>query len=239
MKTYDLYLESGPQHKKTMVHVFDPLGCIANGPTTEEAMAATPDAIRIYLRFLKRTGETVDPKAAFKTRVAEHIAEAGNFIGQGTSYITYGPDLNPVTPREIETYLARFHAMRETLAHWVESQTDKQLDAVPRAGGRPARKIVLHVINGSAYLQPIVGTFPGLPSIHRAVERSELILAKAVRLVDSTVAERLRAATATQRRDVVQRTDHVRTMRKAIRRMLEHDWEHLAELARRPGGPKL
>ena len=28
-----------------------------------------------------------------------------------------------------------------------------------------------------------------------------------------------------------------RTLCKALRRILEHDWEHLAELARRPGGP--
>jgi hypothetical protein len=30
-----------------------------------------------------------------------------------------------------------------------------------------------------------------------------------------------------------------RTLRKALRRVLEHDWEHLAELSRRPGGPSL
>jgi hypothetical protein len=29
------------------------------------------------------------------------------------------------------------------------------------------------------------------------------------------------------------------TLRKALRRMLEHDWEHLAELSRRDGGPVL
>lgn len=238
MTEYALYLESGPKHKKTMVHVFELLGCIATGNTMDEALEAAPDAIRNYVRFLKHNGEDVDPEAPIKTRVAEHIAETAVFIGQGTSYITFGPDLEPVSPREIETCIARFHAMREQLASWVESQSPKQLDAEPR-NGRPARKVVLHVVNGSAYLQPIIGSFPGLPSIHHAVERSDLTLAEAIRLVDTTVAERLRKATPEQRRAVVQRPDHVRTMRKALRRMLEHDWEHLAELSRRPGGPKL
>jgi hypothetical protein len=32
---YDLYLESGPKRKKTMVHVLDLLGCIVHGPTTD------------------------------------------------------------------------------------------------------------------------------------------------------------------------------------------------------------
>ena len=55
--TYALYLESGPQRRKTMVHALDLLGCVAVGPTTDAALAATPAAIRAYLRFLARHGE--------------------------------------------------------------------------------------------------------------------------------------------------------------------------------------
>jgi hypothetical protein len=29
---HDLYLESGPKRRKTMVHVLDLLGCVAVGP---------------------------------------------------------------------------------------------------------------------------------------------------------------------------------------------------------------
>ena len=46
MTEYALYLESGPKHKKTMVHVLGLLGCIAQGPTTEAALEAAPQAIR-------------------------------------------------------------------------------------------------------------------------------------------------------------------------------------------------
>jgi len=60
---YGLYLEPGPKRRKTMVHVLDLLGCIANAPTTEDALAATPEAIEAYLRFLKRIGEDIDPDA--------------------------------------------------------------------------------------------------------------------------------------------------------------------------------
>jgi predicted RNase H-like HicB family nuclease len=35
-----------------MVHVLDILGCIAQGPTTESALEATPDVIHTCLRFL-------------------------------------------------------------------------------------------------------------------------------------------------------------------------------------------
>ncbi len=73
MQTYKLYLESGPKKKKTMVHVLDVLGCIAKGPTSDDALNRTPEAIRAYLRFLKRHGEAVKPDGEFETVVAEHI----------------------------------------------------------------------------------------------------------------------------------------------------------------------
>lgn len=239
MTMYDLYLESGPMHKKTMVHVLSLPGCIANGPTTEAAVEATPEAIRAYLWFLKRHGESVQADGEIRTRVAEHFDRPAVFIGQGSPYIDFGPDLEPMTPGEVREATARFHYMRETLAEWAESQTEEQLSAPPRGGGRTARSIVLHVLNGSGYLTPVLGTFKGLSSLDRAVERGELSLAEAVRKVDAAVAERLPAATAEQRRAVMQRENHVRTLRKGVRRLLEHDWEHLYELARRPGGPVL
>lgn len=54
MTVYGLYAESGPRHKKTMVHVLDLLGCVVRGATTEDALAAAPEAIRDYLAFLRR-----------------------------------------------------------------------------------------------------------------------------------------------------------------------------------------
>jgi predicted RNase H-like HicB family nuclease len=240
MTTYDLYLESGAQYKKTLVHILDLLGCVVTGPTTEDALEATPDAIRAYLRLLKRTGENVDPKAPMKTRVAQHIIGAAQVIGMDSSYITFDPDLKPVTPRDIETYAARFHALREELATWVESQSDKQLDAKPKAGGRPARKVILHLMNATGYLSPLVGTIRGMSALTTAAERGAIPLPAALRQVDAVIAESLRAATPAQRRAIGHLSpERTRTVRKAIRRTLEHDWEHLAELSRRPGGPTL
>jgi predicted RNase H-like HicB family nuclease/uncharacterized damage-inducible protein DinB len=238
MMEYALYLESGPKQRKTMVHVFQLLGCVATGPTTEAALEATPDAIRGYLRFLKRHGERVDPEAPVNTRIAEHIAETAIFIGQGSPYITFGPDLEPVSPREIETFLARFQWMREELASWVETQSDKQLDAKPQ-GGRSARAIVLHVMSVGGYLSAALGGAPGFGTVQAKAERGEISLAEGLRTIAALAAERVRAATPEQRRAVLQRPKDVRTLRKALRRTLEHDWEHLAELSRRPGGPKL
>lgn len=56
MITYPLYPESGPKRRNTMVHMLALVGRIAARPTTEAAPAATPNAIRASLRFLRRHG---------------------------------------------------------------------------------------------------------------------------------------------------------------------------------------
>jgi len=241
MASYGLYLESGPKRRKTMVHVLDLLGCIANGPTTDEALAATPDAIRSYLRFLRRHGERFDDRGALTTRVVEHVTDGLYLLGGGSPDIVFGPDLKPVTARDIETFLARFHAMREELAAWAARQSARALDAVPRDRGRTARAILLHILAvPGAYLSPAVGGTKGFSRVQTQAERDELPLPEALLRVDAMAAEVVRSTTPTQRKAIHRYPKgDVRTLRKALRRMLEHDWEHLAELSRRPGGPAL
>jgi len=222
-----------------MVHVLELLGCIANGPTTEDALDATPEAIRAFLRFMKRNGEAVDPEEPFTTSVAEHVME-GDWLGNGSPYLVFGPDLVPITGDEIEALFRRFERLREEIAGWAEKQGDEQLERVPAAGGRSARAILLHVLGPTgAYLATAVGGTTGFSRIHTLAERGEMPVAAALRQTASMAAERALATTPEQRSAIIQRPKDVRTLRKAIRRTLEHDWEHLAELSRRPGGPKL
>ena len=93
MATYDLYLESGPQKKKTLAHVLDLLGCVVQSDTADEAVAAAPDTIRAYLDFLGRHGEKLDASAKIETRIAAHNTD-GLFSGQAI----WPQDLNPLAP---------------------------------------------------------------------------------------------------------------------------------------------
>ena len=240
MTAHDLYLESGPRRRKTMVHVLDLLGCVAVGPTTEAALAATPEAIRAYRRFLHRHGEPVGhPDAPVASRVVEHVTE-GDWLGNGSPYLLFGPDLTPITDEETETYLRRFRWLREELAAWAASQADEELDAAPAGGGRPARAVLLHVLGATGgYLSAALGGAPGFGRVHGAAERGELGLADALHRTAELAADRVHVATPEQRVAGRELPGGRRTLRQALRRMLEHDWEHLAELSRRPGGPVL
>jgi predicted RNase H-like HicB family nuclease/uncharacterized damage-inducible protein DinB len=235
---YGLYLESGPRRRKTMIHVLDLLGCVAVGPTTDEALAATPDAVRAYLHFLRRHGESVDPDAPFTTEVVEHITE-GDWLGNGSPYLMFEPDFEPVTDEEIETYLRRFRWMREELAGWADSCPEPQLDERPAAGGRSGRAVLLHVLGATgAYLAAALGGAPGFSATARAAERGELNVPDALLRSAALAEQRVRATSPEERAAVRELPAGPRTLRQALRRMLEHEWEHLSELARRPGGPR-
>jgi predicted RNase H-like HicB family nuclease len=244
--TYSLYLESGPKHRKTMVHVLDLPGCVAVGPTTDEAIAAMPEGIRAFLRFLGRhgfsdsNGEPFDPGASFETVMAEHVTE-GEWLGNGSPYVTFGPDFEPLDERDLEVLATRFGCLCEELAAWADTRSAEELDAAPVGGyGRTARAILLHVLGSiGGYLSAALGGAPGFSSLTTAAERGEVSLPDAMRGVAELAAERLRATTPAERAAVRTRPKDVRTLRKALRRMLEHTWEHLAELSRRPGGPAL
>lgn len=236
---YALYLESGPKRRKTMVHVLDLLGCVAVGPTTEAAVEAAPESISAFLRLLKRCGEDVDPESPFTTHVEEHITE-GTWLGNGDPYIVFEPDKAPLSQEELVLLTNRAVCLREALAAWAESASPEELDARAEGSSRSSRDILLHVLAPTgAYIAPVLGTVRGVSALHTQAERGQLPIADALRQSMALVEEKLQAATEAQRTQPVTRPKEVRTLRKSIRRTLEHDWEHLAELSRRPGGPKL
>lgn len=239
MTGYGLWLESGPKKRTTMVHVLDLLGCVAVGPTTPEAVAATPDAIAAYRRFLHRHGEAIDLADPIETTVVEHVTE-GDWLGNGSPYLTFDRDLAPMDDEaEIGRLLTRSAAILEALAAWVETQPDEALDTEPEKG-RSARGIVLHVLGTQGvYFSAALGGAPGFGRVHGAAERGELPLAEALRCTIPMTAELVRSTTPEQRAGVRHLSSRTYTLRKAFRRQLEHPWEHLAELSRRPGGPDL
>ncbi len=232
--TYALYLESGPQRKSTLVHVIDLLGCAWFAPTTDEAVAAAPEEISAYLRYLKRHGEKVDPKAPIATRVAEHITE-GDFLGHGSPQAVYTPDRKPVTPSELATYLRRLEWSRADLLALIANVSAKALDAKP-AKGRSLRDILLHVLGSdSGYLANALGAVKAVNAPINAAGRGELDVRIALQEARDAATGRLRALTPAERAFVKEHPSGARTMRKTIRRMLEHEWEHRREIAGRLG----
>ncbi len=138
MPEYALYLESGPQHRKTQVHVLDLLGCIAQGPITDAALVATPTAIQRWLRFLKQHGEPVDPAAPFTTRVADHVMQ-GAWLGNGDPVSGFGPDFDPLSVAELDGYLRHLAWLGADCINLIRAVPLEQQAVAPEGSKRSVR----------------------------------------------------------------------------------------------------
>ena len=228
MTTYALHLESGPQRKKTLVHVLDLLGCVVQADTTDEAIAAAPDAIRAYLRFLRRHGEEVDPNEKIETRLAEHNTE-GLFSGQAP----WPQDLKPLAPAALARYVRWLDWSRADLLALVKGIDEKGLRAKP-AQGRSLRDILLHVLDADkSYVYGLVGPLKAMGEPTNAADRGDLDLRIALKEARAAAIDRLRALTPAERRTVRKAGQSTYSAHRVIRRMLEHEWEHRREIAAR------
>jgi uncharacterized damage-inducible protein DinB/predicted RNase H-like HicB family nuclease len=231
MTTYDLYLESGPRRKKTMVHVPALLGCVANGPTTEEGLELTPGAIRDFEAFLARHDPSIVPSTAVDLRVAEHVTE-GIWLGNGDPSIVFATDLEPLSEEELEACIQHLGWMHEELLELVGGLSDAQLDEKPPRG-RPIRQILAHTLESEASYMTAFGRIEGLPGAGSILTKQEGDLLSWLGYVRAQEYARLRALTPEERSQPFIHWKHTRTARKVLRRMLEHQWEHLVEIRAR------
>jgi predicted RNase H-like HicB family nuclease len=225
VKTYDLYAESGPMMKKTVVHVPALLGCRARGDTTQQAIDNAPEAICAFLRLLERAGEHVDPKDRFKTGLAEHNT-SGGFLG--SAYLP--TDAEPMQKRESGLLMTRLNAVHGELRRITTDLTPKQLTKAP-ATGRPIGQILRHVCAEGGYLRGVSGA----SRLMTDVDRGRIAALDALDQMFALELERLRTMSAEERSSVVMRGQSPWTVRYAVRQMLEHAWEHYVEIAERLG----
>lgn len=159
MTVYQLYVESGPQRKKTMVHVAGLLGCTANGPTTEAALARTPAAIRAFLGVLQRHGAAMESAAEVQTEVALHLTEGG-WLGNGDPLVDWPGDFDPLTEAERDDLVLRMQWLRDEMLTLVANLAPEQWTEKP-ATGRTIREIFQHVFGAEySYLRGAFGKLP-------------------------------------------------------------------------------
>lgn len=233
MTHYALYLESGPRQRKTMVHVVDLLGCIAQGATTPEVLEATPEAIRTFLRFLNRHDTQVSPEADISTSIAAHIME-GHWLGNGDPTPGFAPDFQTLTPEDMETYLQRLTWLHADLLDLIRPLSPEKLLAKPEGSGRSIFHILEHMAESQGvYLRYLVGKVPELSEVLKTVKVGPQEIPTALIQLWEITQSRMRATTQEERSQFVAHGQVTWTARRAMRRMLEHDWEHLVEIANR------
>ena len=227
---FDVYIETGPKHRKTMTHVLSLAGTTAMGETTEAALENTRDAIRDRVEFLHRHGENHPDPQPIELNVAEEDTTTG-FLGYAQS--VFGPDLEPLTPAELKRHVRWAEWSREELLEVARAQRGG-LRSGPAGKGRTPAEILAHVAGSeAAYLYSVVGPVDGLRDAIKQVENNPDDPWDALGRARHIMIDRMLALTPEERTAVVQRGKSRRTARRMLRRTLEHEWEHVLELRAR------
>ena len=232
---FDVYLESGPHQRRTWIYVPSLPGCSTIAPTSDEAPAAARAAILERIDFLRRHGETVPDPEPMELVVAGHVIER-KVLGFGQ--MVFSTDLAPLKPDEAARQLRWAEWSREELVAAARAQT-LPLAEKPAGGGRSAAAILAHVAGAEwSYATSTLGSIPGGGAILAAVESTaETAPWDALEAERTALLTRLRAMTPDELVRVVDRGGGKppRTARRMLRRLLEHEWEHVIELRARLG----
>ncbi len=232
---YALYLESGPQHRKTWIYVPGLPGCSTVAATSDGAIDAATAAIHERLDFLRRHGESVADFEPVDAVVAGHAVER-KYLGfaQGT----FPSDRLPMTADEATRELRWAEWSREELVAAARAQP-RALAEKPAAGGRSAAAILSHVAGSEwSYASSTLGTIAGGGALIAAIEAAGEEPWAALAAERDALLARLRLMAPEELTRVVDRGEGrpSRSARRMMRRLLEHEWEHVLELRSRVAG---
>ena len=235
MKDYRLNLESGPRHRKTIAHMPDLPGCIAQSATTATVIEASPDAIRVFLGFLKRHGEAVDVQSCFTVTISEHVTQ-GIWLANGDPPSGFKTDFYPLTSEELADDVRRLTWMQADLLERVRPLTAAARAVLPDEHQRSVDQILVHIAETNCmHVRYQVGPVAGAAEALKAVRLNPENLLETLPSLWHILDDRLANLTTDERERQVPHGQVTWTAQRALRRLLEHTWAHLLEIARRQG----
>lgn len=215
-----------------MVHVPELLGCTASGPSTEDALAITPDAIRAFLQFLHTHGEPVNLSDEIELELVEHVME-GVWLGNGDPSVVFAPDLDPLSEADVDQYTRWLSWMGADLRELILPLGENELQEPPAPKGRSIQAILEHILEAEYAYIYAYGRIDGLPASGSIISKRTGPLLDWIDFVRAREIERLKSLSEVERNTPFIHWKYTRTGHKVLRRMLEHLWEHLVEIKTR------
>lgn len=229
---YAAYLE-GTEGGPWMGHILALPGCMVRAADRDEVLVALPRAIQAFHAWRRGHGEAAPgDEEPVELEVAGEVQGAGPFRPGDTAAL-FPPDREPVTREELEAYLRLMVHARADLVALAGDLCDEFLDWEPAPGSWALRRVLRHIGNAEQWYVSRLVPPESLPPEWEDDEG--LPLWEFLEMERRTAVERLRALTAEERAAVfypIAWTDHrdeAWTLRKALRRFLEHEREHTAQ----------
>jgi uncharacterized damage-inducible protein DinB/predicted RNase H-like HicB family nuclease len=235
MACYAAYLEIA-RDGRCLAHVLALPGCILRASSRSEALDGLPQTIRDHCDWLRRHGETAPCAGeSIQIRVVQEILGSGPF-DPGDAAALFAPDLDPVTAGEMERYLRLMGHARTDLLALVKDLSGEVLDWECDPGAFTIRQVLRHLGNAEEWYVSRLVPPDTLPREWDGDEN--LPTFEFIEMERRTVVTRLRQLTEAERSEVVHPTrwtehpEEAWTVRKALRRALEHERQHTAQIRR-------
>jgi len=158
----------------------------------------------------------------------------GPWLGNGNPAIGFTPDFEPLKLPQRDHYLARLTWLHDDILNLIRDLSSDDLVAEPQVKGRSIYHILTHLAESEyAYLQAALRKTPGLHAAMQATKDHPEEIAGTLTGFWQASTDRLQGLTAIELEQQVQRGQVLWTARRMFRRLLEHSWEHLQEIADR------
>ena len=217
-----------------MAHVLALPGCIVRSPAREDALRQLPAAIAVYYAWLRSHGEPAPaPSAPVEIEIAGESRGFGPF-DPGDAAALFPPDREPLSVEHLERYLRLMAHSRADLLALVQSLPDDLLDWQPDPDTHSLRWVLRHVGNAEEWYVSRLVPPETLPPEWEHDE--DLALFEFLEMERRTAVARLRQLTDEERSGLFYPTAWTRhpeepwTTRKVLRRFLEHEREHTAQV---------
>jgi len=192
--------------KGPVAHVPALPGASARGKTIEEAKQNIRTAIEEYLSLLRDVGEPV-PKASEDIYLEFEEADTTTFL----------TDYDALHPNEMQTLFRWMAVSRQELMDLVKKLPEEAFAWKPNEEALSVREILCHMAEADLWYTDRLRQWPDAPLFRLAATRGVAL-------------ERLRALSARDLDLVTVYEGEEWTPRKVMRRMLEHEREHIAQL---------
>jgi predicted RNase H-like HicB family nuclease/uncharacterized damage-inducible protein DinB len=209
MAKYLVYIETSGDPitiKGPVAHVPALPGASARGATIEEAKENIRDAVEEYLALLRDVGEQV-PKASEGIHLEFEEVDTTTFL----------TDYDALHANEMETLFRWMAVSRQELMDLVKTLPEEAFEWEPDDETPPVREILCHMAESDLWYTDRLKQWPEAPLFRLAATRGVAL-------------ERLRALSEEDLARVTIHEGDEWTPRKVVRRMLEHEREHIAQL---------
>ena len=233
---YRVYVEEG--RSIAVAHVAELPGCFAVGSSAAKAVQAVPGMITRFLAWLKRHKEPLVPEAHVlrpniaDLYVADVLHEAPPTVG-GSYAALFEFDKEAWNDEKLERTLRWLGYSRAELLSRIEGLSEEELKGRKVASGRSMWDTLRHVANAEyGYINRVAGPLEGKEAV---TDTEPADVRERLTVVREIFLRHARSVPQEERGRIIlpawaSRPDEPWTLAKAVRRALEHELEHAADL---------